>query len=313
MDPDSFTSADIERYRSAGIHVFHNALGISGPDAYDNCLLYVAAWNAFIANHDGAFIRIDSVLDLERVKASGQMGILIGIQNSEHFRTPDDVNVFHGLGQRISQLTYNARNQIGNGSTERVDGGISDFGVSIIERMNEVGMGICVAHCGPRTTLDAFEVSKDPVMITHSNCQALVPKQPRAKSDEAIRAMAKAGSIMGITNVRNFVRDREPTTVEHVIDHYDHVIRLAGIDHVAVGTDSDLDGYDALPQEVQDGLRSYFKDVYAFRDKIDIDELQHPKKMFDLVEGFIRRGYSDDNIRDILGRNAKRVLNEIWG
>jgi membrane dipeptidase len=257
-------------------------------------------------------MRIDSVADLDRVMASGRMGIMIGLQNAEHFRTPDDVNTFYGLGQRVSQLTYNSRNRIGNGSTERVDGGISDFGVSIVERMNEVGMAVDVSHCGDRTTLDAFELSSQPVLITHSNCRALTPGQPRAKTDEAIRAMGKAGSVMGVTNVRNFVRDREPTTVEHVIDHYDHIVRLTGIDHVGIGTDSDLAGYDALPQEQQDGIRKAYKGQYAFRDKIDIEGLEHPKKMFDLTEGFIRRGYSDGNIEAILGLNARRVLGEIW-
>src|SRR4030095_12204118 len=97
--------------------------------------------------------------DLSRVKSSGKIGIMIGLQNSEQFRTVNDVDFFHGIGQRVSQLTYNARNMIGNGSTERRDDGISDFGVNIIERMNNIGMAVDVSHCGARTTLDAFEIS----------------------------------------------------------------------------------------------------------------------------------------------------------
>lgn len=312
-DPESFSAADIRKFRAANINVFHNAVGIGGPDAHDTVLHYVRAWNGFITNHDRVFMRIDSVSDLERILSSDLVGIMIGLQNAEHFRTVDDVDKFHGLGQRISQLTYNARNMIGSGATERIDGGLSDFGLSIIERMNKVGMGVDVSHCGDRTTLDAFAVSGKPVMITHSNCRALVPAQPRAKPDEAIKAMAKSGSIMGITNVRNFVLDHEPTTIEHVIDHYDHVVKIAGMDHVAVGTDSDLSGYDALPLKTQSDLRKYYKGSYAFRDKIDIEGLSHPRKIFDLTEGLIRRGYSDDNIEAILGLNAKRVLKEIWG
>ena len=100
--------------------------------------------------------------DLARVKRSGKIGVLLGLQDSEHFRRPEDVDFFHGLGQRVSQLTYNTRNMIGNGSTERRDDGISDFGVAIIERMNRVGMAVDVSHCGDRTTLDAFELSKKP-------------------------------------------------------------------------------------------------------------------------------------------------------
>ena len=123
-------------------------------------LEFFAAWNSFLANQDQRFLRIDSAADLERVKASGRIGVLLGIQNAEHFRTPDDVDTFYGLGQRVSQLTYNARNLIGNGSTERRDDGISDFGVAIVERMNRAGMAVDVSHCGDRTTLDAFEVEQ---------------------------------------------------------------------------------------------------------------------------------------------------------
>ena len=99
------------------------------------------------------------------------------LHNAQHFRRPDDINFFHGLGQRLSQLTHNSRNLFGNGATARRDEGISDFGAAIIERMNTVGMAIDVSHCGNRTTLDAFELSKKPVLVTHSNCRVLANGQ----------------------------------------------------------------------------------------------------------------------------------------
>src|SRR5260370_20422494 len=113
---------------------------------------------------------VDSPASFEELKKSGKIGMIVGLQNSEHFRRPDDVDLFYSLGQRVSQLTYNARNLIGNGSTERRDEGLSDFGVSIVERMNRVVMVVDVSHCGARTTLDAFEVTKKPVLSTRSNC-----------------------------------------------------------------------------------------------------------------------------------------------
>src|SRR5437773_9393766 len=169
---------------------------------------------------------------------------MLGIQNSEHFRKADDVDYFYGLGQRVSQLTYNARTLIGNGSTERRDEGLSDFGLSIVERMNKLGMAVDVSHCGDKTTLDAFEISKTPALITHSNCRALNPNHPRCKTDEAIRKMAEKGGVMGITGVRNFVSNKEPTNIETLLDHYDHVAKLVGIEHGGDGSDYDLDGYD---------------------------------------------------------------------
>ena len=118
---------------------------------------------------------------------------------------------------------------------------------------------------------------------------------------------------MGITGVRMFVKVDEPTTIEHLLDHYDHVARLIGVEQVGVGSDMDLEGYDDLPAEMNERIRSAYKNSYAFRDRIDIEGVDHPKRMFDLTEGLIRRGYSDDDIRGILGGNFRRVLTEIWG
>jgi membrane dipeptidase len=311
-DPESFSTTDIQPFKDSGINVFHPAIGIGGPEAYERTLQFFALWNGFIANNDQHFLRIDSAADLKRVKGSGKIGILLGLQNSDQFRRPDDVDFFRGLGQRVSQLTYNSRNLIGNGSTERRDEGISDFGVAIIERMNKIGMAVDVSHCGDRTTLDAFEISKKPVLITHSNCRALVKDHPRLKTDEAIKKVGQAGSVMGITGVRMFVKGDEPTTIEHVLDHFDHVRNLIGSEHLGVGSDMDLYGYDAMPAEMNKRLRASYKGTYAFREKLDIEGINHPKRMFDLTEGLIRRKYSDDEIRGILGGNFARVLSQIW-
>ena len=257
-------------------------------------------------------MRLDSAGDFARVKASGKVAVMLGLQNSEHFRRPQDIPFFFALGQRVSQLTYNSRNLIGNGSTERRDEGISDFGAAIIDQMNKTGMAVDVSHCGDRTTLDAFELSKAPVLITHSNCRALVPGHPRCKTDDAIRAVGRAGSVMGITGVRMFVKTSEPTTIEDVLNHFDHVKNLIGPDHLGVGSDMDLDGYDDLEPAALQRLRASYKDSYAFRDKIDIEGLDHPKRMFDLTEGLIRRKYSDAEITGVLGGNFARVLGQIW-
>src|SRR5215813_4143736 len=167
-DPETFTTADVQPYIESSINVFHQSVGLGGPNAYESALQYFAHWNGFIANDTEHFMRIDSSADLKRVKKSGKIGILLGLQNSEHFRRPDDVDFFRGLGQRVSQLTYNSRNLIGNGSTERRDEGISDFGVAIIERMNKVGMLVDVSHCDEHTTSVATRRSTDRSLIGRS-------------------------------------------------------------------------------------------------------------------------------------------------
>src|SRR5215470_408217 len=311
-NPENFKAEDFAPYKNSSINVFHIAIGTGGPDAYLETLQFLSGYNSLIARHDDWFERVDTPERLERIKSTGKIGIILGIQNSEHFRKADDVDYFYGVGQRVSQLTYNARTLIGNGSTERRDEGLSDFGVSIVERMNKVGMAVDVSHCGDKTTLDAFEVSKKPVLITHSNCRGLNPNHPRCKTDEAIKAMAAKGGVMGITEVRMFVSPKEPTGVEAMLDHYDYVAKLVGLEHVGVGSDIDLLGYDALSAEETKQLRSGFKSSYGFREKNDIDGYNFAKRPFDLAEGLIRRKYSDANIEAILGGNFRRVLKEIW-
>ena len=314
-DGKGISNSDIKIFKSSGINVFHNAYGVGGKtqtEAKMNVLNYVGNLNGIIANRPDVFMRIDSIKDMEEVMKNRKTGVMIGVQNADHFISPDDVNLFNDLGQRVSQLTYNSRNMIGNGATERMDGGISDFGESIIKRMNEVGMAIDVSHCGDQTTLDAFDISNKPVLITHSNVRSLNPNHPRCKTDEAIIKMAKVGSVVGITNVRNFVKATEPTTIEHLLDQYDHVRDLVGSEHLGVGSDIDLYGYDAMPKKQYDALKAMYKGSYAFREKIDIEGIDHPKRMFDLTAGLIRRKYSNREIRGILGQNFKRVLANIW-
>jgi membrane dipeptidase len=311
-NPETFTAQDLQRFKESRIDVMHIGVGTSGPDAYEQTLKFIAAWNGLLAHHSADLLRVDDPARIDVAKNTGKIGIILGVQNSEHFRTPEDVDYFYTLGQRISLLTYNSRNLIGNGSTERRDDGISDFGLKIVERMNKVGMAVDTAHCGDRTTLDAFEASKVPVLITHANCRALNPNQPRCKTDDAIRKMAEKGGVMGITNVRNFVSAKEPTNIDSLLDHYDHVAKLVGVEHVGVGSDYDLDGYDALPTEYKNWLRGLYKTSYAFRDKMDTDDVNHYLRMFDLTEGLIRRGYNDRDIQLILGGNFRRVLTQIW-
>lgn len=311
-NPEAFTLADEQLFRESGISVFSLGGGGGGRNAHMRTLDFVARWNGFVADRGDVFMRVDSPADLDRMKSSGKLGILISVQNADHFQTLEDVEYFHGLGLRVAQLTYNVRNLIGSGATERRDEGLSDYGVAVVERMNKAGVAVDVSHCGDRTTLDAFEASKKPVLITHSNCRTLVPAHPRLKTDEAIKKMAATGGVMGVTGMRMFVRDREPTTIQHFLDHFDHVARLVGIEHVGLGSDSDLYGYDKLRPEVIARMRAGYKDSYGLREKIDIEGLDHPKRVYDLTEGLIERKYSERSIELILGGNFKRALSQIW-
>jgi membrane dipeptidase len=316
-DSDGFytrplSAKDEAEFRASGIHCIHDSDGITGPNAREETLMYLAAQQGFVGRNSHLFTLVDKAADIVRAKRDGKIAVIMGLQNSEHFLRGEDVKVFYDLGQRVSQLTYNTQNLIGSGSTDRVDGGVSDFGEAIIGAMNKVGMLVDVSHCGARTTLDAIALSKQPVAITHSNCRAL-NDHPRTKSDEAIRACAAKGGVMGITGVRMFVSAKEPTTIVEMVDHIDHVARIAGIEHVGIGSDADLNGYDDMSPAVKAQMRAAYKASYAIRDKADTDGFDDPMKMFSLTEELIRRNYSDANIRAVLGGNFLRLLTAVWG
>lgn len=312
FNPDAFSlplsESDAEMFRNCGITAFHNSVGVG---TYDEALEFIAAWSGFAGRNSEVFSLVGRVDDIDHAKAKHKIAVVMGLQNADQFRTPADVKDFYDLGLRCAQLTYNSQNLIGSGSTERVDGGVTDYGMKIIEAMNDAGMLIDVSHSGDRTTLDAIELSPRPIAITHSNCRAL-NNHPRLKTDEAIKKLAAKGGVMGITGVRNFVKDKEPTTIEDIVDHIDHVVKLVGIEHVGIGSDSDLMGYDRMPKDQYDKLKAAYKSSYAFRGKIDTDGFDHPQKVYDLTEALLKRGYGEANIQAVLGGNFRRLLGATW-
>lgn len=281
--------------KDSGITIFHPAVGYTAGDIYAESLTDITKWNDFIAAHEDEFLRVDRAGDFERAKALGKIGILIGQQNSGHFRSAEDVDTFYSRGQRVSQLTY-GRNRIGGGSSDPRDDGLTEYGEQIVDRMNKVGMAVDISHCADRTTLDAIEASRKPVLVTHSNCRALVPNSARCKTDEAIKRLAAKGGVVGVTMVRIFVRAGGPATIEHVLDHIDHLVRLAGVECAGVGSDVDLDGRDIGPRVK----------------KADLDGMAYARKIYDLTEGLVRRNYSNRSIELILGGNFRRALSEIF-
>jgi len=312
-EPGALSAADADIYR--GSRMTAVALGHSPAD-YDEGIRFFADWNGLLAGYSDWFTRVDDASDFARAKAAKKLGIMITFQNSQHFRRADDVNTFWGLGQRISQLTYNMNNGIGSGFLEQRDGGLSMFGLSIVERMNQVGMAVDLSHCADQTTMDGIAASKRPVVFTHANCRALAPSLTRLKTDEAIRGMAKTGGVMGVAFIRFMVREQEPVTIEHVLDHVDYAAKLVGVEHVAVGSDLDMVGN---PNPIGGGMDPKKQpnfDRYHFHTdsagKLTITGLDHPKRMFDLTEGLIRRRYNDADITGIIGGNAVRVLTRIW-
>jgi membrane dipeptidase len=233
----------------------------------------------------------------------------------------NDVDLFWGLGQRASQLTYNRTNRLGSGFLADVDDGLTDFGAQVLARMQQIGMTVDLSHAGDRTTLDALDAARKAVIVSHAACRALVPGHLRAKTDEMIAKVAKLGGVIGIPMIRFMVKLDEPVTIEHVLDHFVHVAKTVGVEHVGIGGDLDLVGNanpvnsKASTQSIPSNQPNF--DRYHYHagpdGKLAVPELDHPKRTYDLAEGLIRRKYSDADIRLMLGGNWRRVLSSLWG
>jgi membrane dipeptidase len=290
QDPSAFTDVDFRKLRSSGIDVFHPAVAFEAGQAHEVTRAWFEKWNRLIAQHPDYFLRVDGPSDLARAKRESRIGIILGMQDANHLRIVDDVDAFYGMGQRLTQLTYNSASDLGDGCKVSRDRGLTAFGAAVVERMNSIGMAIDVSHCGQRTSLDAIAASKKPVLITHSNCRALAPGVARCKPDEVIRAAARSGGVLGITAVRHFVRAKDPVTIGDVLDHFDHAAKLAGVEHVGLGSDFDLDAHPSY----------------------DIPGLNNLNRVYELTEGLLQRGYTDADVSLMLGGNFERALQQIW-
>src|SRR3546814_695866 len=166
FSPEYYAKALSEKeaadFRASGITAIHHAVGLGGPTAKEQALSFFAIWGNFVARNSHVFTGVDKFADILRAKRDGKVAVIMGLQNADHFLRPADVKTFYQIGQRCAQLTYNSQNRIGSGSTDRVDGGVSDFGARIIEAMNTVGMLVDVSHSGDRTTLDRQSTRQNP-------------------------------------------------------------------------------------------------------------------------------------------------------
>jgi len=294
----AFVERDFRALEIAGIDILHPAVETSSADPAGAAERWIGGWNSLLGSQGCFLARVDSPATLRAVPQQGKLGVILGFQNSNHFRTAEDVAAFYRRGQRLSQLTYNSRNELGSGCYEARDDGLSPFGAAVVAEMNRLGMAIDVSHCGERTSRDAIAASRQPVLATHSNCRALVAVQPRCKSDSLIRELAARGGVMGITMVRPFVSSSSSPNLDHVLDHFDHVARLVGVEHVGLGSDVDVTGIDPAT-----GRRN---PIY------DIAGLEPRARVFQIADGLLRRGWSGRAIELILGENFRRALGEIW-
>jgi membrane dipeptidase len=254
-----------------------------------------------IEEHPDDLCLATSAGDIERAKHAGKVAALLSLEGAEGLQgSLATLRMFYRLGVRWIGLTWNHRNQAADGLGEaRTGGGLTEFGVRLVQEMNRLGMLVDIAHLAPAGVRDVFQVCEAPVVASHANAYALCPV-PRNLTDEQLTQLAATGGVVGVTYVPGFIRPTgdgadgavtgaPPVTLDMLLDHVDHIVKVAGIDHVGLG--SDFDGFGGPPPV---GLE-------------DVSCLPN------LTAALLERGYEPDAVRKILGGNWLRVLRQVIG
>ena len=267
----------------------------------------VAAWYPRVRAFPDDLVLAVTAADIEAARRAGRVAVVLQFQGGNPLEY--DVNLveaFHRLGVRILQLTYNARNPLGDGCTERTDTGLSDLGLAAVAEVNRVGMLLDLSHVGVRTSLEALEASRAPVIFSHSNARA-VCDHPRNLTDEQLRQVARKDGVVGVNAFPAFVRKGGVPTVEDLLDHVDYLVRVMGPRHVGLGLDFATENEDDYEYF---GYKPEFYPPPPWTYPSGIDGFA---AIPNVTRGLVARGYGDEDIRGILGANFLRVFRAVWG
>ncbi|MGE0553301.1 MAG: dipeptidase [Gemmatimonadales bacterium] len=256
---------------------------------------------------DDRYLLVDTVDDVRRAKALGKLAVGIHLEGFRCLeRNLDLIEVYYRLGVRFCHPVFNLVNSIGGGGADRIDIGLTKFGVKVVQEMNRVGMLVDGAHAGYRTTLDMMEVSGVPMIFSHLGCHSVHPHFRNVRDDQ-IKGCAERGGVIGITSAGFYLGGVESETY---FRHVDHVAQMVGARHVGIG----LDYLDEGGLAFLDAFIDARPDEWPDRDKGVWDPLAcvHPEQMAEVAELMLQRGYTDEDVRGFLGENWLRICGEVW-
>ena len=259
--------------------------------------------------------------DVEDAKRAGKHCLYLtgnGVPLAQQWKTvPEElsyVRIFYQLGIRMMHLTYQRRNMIGDGCGETSNAGLSDFGRAAIAEMNRIGIIPDCAHSGWQTSLEAAQVTNKPVVASHTTCAALHP-HIRSKPDEVLKAIADSGGYAGICCIPRYLRNAGD--ISTLLDHIDHIAKTFGADHVAIGTDVSYTSQNAAAEQKKvprtGKKRAEFRSLWPKDDYVTRPDATKSIAWTNwplFTVGLVQRGYSDDDIRRIIGGNVMRVARE---
>jgi len=295
--------------------------GVPGMGSLDFTMKNLGKWFEWIGDDSKNLLHVTSVDDIHRAKKEGKLGIIFHFQGTLPFE--DDiktVELYHRLGVRMVQLCYNAEDLVGCGCGCAVekDSGLTEFGGQAISEMNRLGIVVDCAHTGYKTSMDAVEASKSPVIISHGNPRA-IHNNRRNIEDDLITAVARNGGVVGFNGFPGFVADKPRPTLDDLLDHVDYMVKLVGAEHVCVGIDYFEYQSGAIDDETATAIYNMLLESGAWT-KQDYpappwyypEGIEMPEKLGNLTVGLHKRGYSKEEIQGILGLNLIRVFEQIW-
>lgn len=300
------------------------AAGLTIPMPGDDLLQALPRFQEFleIIHREPTFCLADSPQAIRTAHQQGKIAHICLAQDSLFIGVnPKTLYLWKQLGLRICQLTYNEKNLVGDGCLERNDSGLSQYGRVLIRELERLGITIDLTHVGPRTFLEACAVAQAPLIASHSNPKSVVDN-PRNISDEQIKAVAATGGVVCITTWAPLIWNGQPgmpTLADH-LRCLDYAINLVGIDHVGISTDS-VGTMGAYPPHEPDPDALPYGSVTDSFDRIAQPPDNNNRQPSDfngiedysyLVQKLVDHGFSDAEIKKLLGENLLRVFEATW-
>jgi membrane dipeptidase len=287
----------------------------NAPWRWDDIITDLGMRQADLA-HQSLVTTVRTLADIDEVHRTGRIGLVFGLEAATPIENEvDRLDVLYGLGLRQIGIAYSDANSLGVGLAEKTDAGLTALGRRAVTRMNKLGLAIDLSHSGDRTALDTCERSERPVFITHAGARA-VWDIPRMKPDDVLRAVAGTGGVIGMSAApHTTLSGAHPRhSIESVMDHFEYCANLVGIEHVAFGPDTLYGDHVALHRVFAHLLSIGTSSRGPAFDPVEyVDGLENPTENFPNICGWlVKHGYSDDDIRAVLGGNIYRALQSIW-
>jgi membrane dipeptidase len=293
----------LQRWTRSGVHYLSVNVGYDVID-WQTSMKVLAGFRAWLQQHPEQYIMVETADDILRAKREGKLAIAFDLEGMNALNgNADMVNVYYDLGVRQMLFCYNLNNLVGGGCHDQ-DVGLTALGRAVIGEMNRVGMLVDCSHTAYRTTMEAMEVSKAPVIFSHS-CAKALKNHGRNITDEQIKACAKTGGVIGINGIGNFLGQNDISSAKFV-DHVAYVASLVGTEHVGVSLDYAFDSENV--DSVVAGNTKFWPKVEYQTASLFLP----PEQLPEIVETMLQRGFNDGEVTAILGGNFLRVAKEVW-